>query len=60
MVSPTASRILDMGCSNGALGRSLKAGQPGRSVCEIEFDTRFGREAADYLDHVINAALRQR
>jgi len=57
MVPPTASRILDVGCSNGALGRSLRAAQPGRSVCGIEFDTRFAHEAAAHLDHVVNGDL---
>ena len=57
MVPPAARHILDVGCSNGALGRSLMTAQPGRSVCGIEFDTAFAREAADHLDHVINADL---
>ena len=57
MVPPAARHILDVGCSNGALGRSLMTAQPGRSVCGIEFDTAFAREAADHLDHVINGDL---
>ena len=57
MVPPTARDILDVGCSNGALGRCLRAAQPGRSVCGIEFDTRFAHEAANHLDHVVNADL---
>lgn len=57
MVPPAARHILDVGCSNGALGRSLKAAQPGRSVCGIEFDPRFAHEAADHLDDVVNADL---
>ena len=57
MVPRTARYILDVGCSNGALGRSLMSAQPGRSVCGIEFDTAFAREATDHLDHVINADL---
>lgn len=57
MVPPGARNILDVGCSNGALGRSLKDAQPGRSVSGIEFDTRFAQEASRYLDHVVNADL---
>ena len=43
MVPPAARHILDIGCSNGARGRSLKTAQAGRSVCGIEFDTAFAR-----------------
>ena len=57
MVPSAARYILGVGCSNGALGRSLMTAQPGRSVCGIEFDTAFERESADHLDHVINADL---
>lgn len=57
MVPIGARDILDVGCSNGALGRSLRAAQSGRSVCGIEFDTGFAREAANHLDHVVNADL---
>lgn len=57
MVPPSARHILDVGCSNGALGRSLRDAKPGRSVFGIEVDPRFAKEAADQLDHVINADL---
>lgn len=57
MVPPAARHILDVGCSNGALGLSLREAQPGRSVCGIEFDTRFAHEAAKHLDYVLNADL---
>lgn len=57
MVPAGARHILDVGCSNGALGRSLKATTPGRSVCGIEFDPRFAREAAAHLDQVVTADL---
>lgn len=59
MVPPAAREILDVGCSNGALGRHLREAQAGRSVCGIEFDTRFSQEAAKHLDHVIHADLNQ-
>jgi 2-polyprenyl-3-methyl-5-hydroxy-6-metoxy-1,4-benzoquinol methylase len=52
-----ALSVLDVGCSNGAAGRALKAMQPGRSVCGIEFDAQFAREAGEHLDHVIHADL---
>lgn len=57
MVPSSARHILDVGCSNGALGRSLMAAQPGRRVCGIEFDAVFAHEAANHLEHVINADL---
>lgn len=57
MVPPGARHILDVGCSNGALGRSLKATAPGRSVFGIEFDPHFALEAAEHLDHVVTADL---
>ena len=57
MVPSAASFILDVGCSNGALGRSLRAAQSGRCVCGIEFDSDFAKEAANHLDHVVNADL---
>lgn len=58
-VPPRARRVLDVGCSNGALGRSLKTAQPGRSVWGIEFDTRFATAASLHLDRVLTADLNQ-
>ena len=49
--------ILDVGCSNGAVGRSLKVLYPGCTVCGIEFDPRFALEASAHLDFVVNADL---
>ena len=57
MVPAGARHILDVGCSNGALGRSLREAQTGRSVCGIEFDAYFASEAAEQLDYVVNADL---
>ncbi len=57
MVPASARQILDVGCSNGALGRSLRAALPGRSVCGVEFNSKFAQEAAAHLDHVVNADL---
>ena len=56
-VPAQACAVLDVGCSNGAVGRSLKALRPGRTVCGIEFDPAFAREAAAHLDLVVNADL---
>jgi 2-polyprenyl-3-methyl-5-hydroxy-6-metoxy-1,4-benzoquinol methylase len=57
MVPLAARHILDVGCSNGALGRSLLAGRADRSVCGIEFDPAFASEAAKHLDYVVTADL---
>jgi methionine biosynthesis protein MetW len=52
LVPQTARRILDIGCSSGALGAALKARQPGE-VIGIERDPEYAREAARRLDRVI-------
>ncbi len=57
MIPRSARLILDVGCSNGALGRSLMFVEPERSVWGIEFDADFAKEAADHLDHVIHGDL---
>ena len=57
MVPPNAASILDVGCSNGALGRSLKQAKQGREVSGIELDADFAAEARNYLRLVINADL---
>lgn len=57
MVPLDAARILDVGCSNGALGRSLKQARQGREVSGIELDADFAAEARNYLRLVINADL---
>ncbi|MGA8148695.1 MAG: methionine biosynthesis protein MetW [Gallionellaceae bacterium] len=57
MVPHTARNILDVGCSNGTLGRSLRAAQSGRVVSGIELDKSFALEAAIHLDHVIQGDL---
>lgn len=57
LVPALAHQILDVGCSNGALGRSLKAALPGRVVSGIEFDAQFAQEAAEHLDQVIQGDL---
>lgn len=57
LVPPDAREVLDVGCSNGALGRSLKAAVPGRRVSGVEFDPVFVRQSAASLDYVIQADL---
>ena len=53
LVPDSAAFILDVGCSNGALGASLKRQVPGRHVTGVEFDKDFAAAAAQRLDHVI-------
>jgi trans-aconitate methyltransferase len=57
LVPAGARKILDVGCSNGALGRYLKLTQADRTVWGIEFDSLFASEAAMHLDHVVQADL---
>lgn len=57
LVPDHSSNVLDVGCSNGALGNTLKALKPGRTVCGIEFDEGFANEAARCLDEVANEDL---
>jgi|GEM_PF-5995796 len=59
MVPPNAMSILDVGCSNGALGASLRSEKVGRYVCGIEFDAGLARDAATRLNRVIHANLDQ-
>ncbi|MCW5640831.1 MAG: class I SAM-dependent methyltransferase [Rhodoferax sp.] len=55
LVPSSARQILDVGCSNGALGHYLKSVAADRSVCGIEFDPAFAHTAAQCLDQVIHA-----
>jgi SAM-dependent methyltransferase len=57
LVPAGARRILDVGCSNGALGRSLLAQLPGRVLCGIEADASFIDEAAREFELVVHADL---
>jgi 2-polyprenyl-3-methyl-5-hydroxy-6-metoxy-1,4-benzoquinol methylase len=59
MVPEQALNILDLGCSNGALGRSLKHGRPERRLWGVEYDAGFAASAAAVLDHVHCADLNQ-
>ena len=55
MVPPCARAILDVGCSNGALGVSLKHAAPERRVWGVELDPAFAEEANRKLDGVMCA-----
>ena len=57
LVPEAAVEILDVGCSNGALGRSLMAARTGRVVSGIEYDEKFAQEAAAHLGHVVHGDL---
>lgn len=57
MVPRTAQSILDVGCSNGALGASLRHVFAMRRIVGVEGDAAFAAEAARHLDKVICADL---
>lgn len=52
-VPETAHRVLDFGCSVGALGARLKALRPQTEVWGLELDPAMGAEAEGHLDRVI-------
>ncbi len=52
MVPAQAMTILDLGCSNGALGSALLAQVPGRTVMGVEIDRTLAEEALTRLDRV--------
>jgi methionine biosynthesis protein MetW len=56
LVPASARRILDMGCSSGALGAALKERQ-GAEVVGIELDEAYARDAEKRLDRVVCADL---
>jgi methionine biosynthesis protein MetW len=58
LVPSTATRILDLGCSSGALGAALRERQ-GASVVGIELDPSYAADAAERLDRVIVADVEQ-
>lgn len=59
LVPPGARRILDVGCSNGMLGASLKFECSDRHVIGIEYDVEFATAAGSRLDRVVSADLDQ-
>lgn len=51
---PLASRnVLDVGCSNGALGAAVKHRVPAATVSGVEYDPALAAEAATALDQVV-------
>ena len=50
-----ARRVLDVGCSSGALGAALKASRPGLHVTGLELDPDYASRAEARLDRVIRA-----
>lgn len=57
MVPRDAGTILDVGCSNGALGRALMAEGVGRCISGIEYDSDFVLEAKQHLHYVVQGDL---
>lgn len=58
LVPRDARRILDLGCSSGALGQALKARQSAE-VVGVEIDAGYAEDARDRLDHVIESDLEE-
>jgi 2-polyprenyl-3-methyl-5-hydroxy-6-metoxy-1,4-benzoquinol methylase len=57
LVPAQARRILDVGCSNGALGRSLMAQVDGREVGGIEAGASYAAAAREVLSFVVEGDL---
>lgn len=57
LLPPSVTRVLDFGCSNGALGAELKARRPGIRVCGVEMDRAMAEEARAKLDEVVEGDL---
>jgi len=56
LVPAGARRILDLGCSSGALGAAIKARQQA-AVVGVEIDPEYAKDAASKLDQVLCSAL---
>jgi 2-polyprenyl-3-methyl-5-hydroxy-6-metoxy-1,4-benzoquinol methylase len=54
LVPTTVQRILELGCSTGALGSALKA-RNGAFILGVEIDPEYAREAEGRLDRVVVA-----
>jgi predicted TPR repeat methyltransferase len=54
LVPKTAQRILELGCSTGALGAALKV-RNGAFVFGVEIDADYARQASERLDRVVVA-----
>jgi 2-polyprenyl-3-methyl-5-hydroxy-6-metoxy-1,4-benzoquinol methylase len=53
LVPTTARCVLDVGCSNGALGKSIKQSQPGARVVGMEVSADMAEDARAHLDQVL-------
>jgi len=58
LVPREARRILDLGCSSGALGEALKARQSAE-VVGVEVDPAYARDARGRLDDVVQSDLEE-
>jgi 2-polyprenyl-3-methyl-5-hydroxy-6-metoxy-1,4-benzoquinol methylase len=58
LVPRTARRVLDLGCSSGALGAALKARQDCQ-VVGVELDPDYATDAAGRLDEVLTADVQE-
>lgn len=59
LIPDEAQVILDIGCSNGALGGYLKAHASHKRVFGIEYDAHFAWEASTALDGVLQADVNE-
>ena len=57
LIPPHATRILDVGCAAGEMGRLLKSQRSGVQVVGIEKETRAAHRARSNLDAVIGADM---
>ena len=57
-VPSSASRILDLGCSSGALGAAIKARQPAH-VVGVEVDPEYAGRAREVLDEVLEGDIEE-
>ena len=53
LVPDSASLVLDVGCSNGALGASIKHSRPGAIVVGMEVSQTMAKDAMAHLDQVL-------
>jgi len=54
---PAAARVVEAGCSSGALAEAYKQRQPNCRYLGIEIDPSYGLIAQNHLDHVLVADL---
>ncbi|ABB14724.1 glycosyltransferase [Carboxydothermus hydrogenoformans] len=53
LIESKASRVLDVGCAAGLLGKKLKTERPGTIVYGVEINRDIAQEAEQYLDKVL-------